>query len=434
MASPRSPRGSLWQHRDFVYLWSGQTVSVFGSLMSRAAIPFIAVLKLGAGALEVALLQAAAIVPALLAGFVAGVWVDRLPRRPLMIACDIGRAAIVATVPVAWAFDALTIAHLAAVAFSAGVLTMFFDVAYLSYLPTLVEREELVEGNSKLAASASVSEFAGFSAAGWLVQALSGAFALAIDALTFVFSAACITLIRTPEPPREQQAADERPSMVAEAGEGLRVVRAHALLRPLAIAVALQSTGFGVFGAIYAVFVLDVLDFEPGPLGAIYGVGGIFSLLGATYAGTAARRFGAGNSMVLGLAIMSACMFIAPLTAGPVLVVAALLTVSQVGDGPFTVFDVNSVSLRQGVTPEQVLGRVNAFMRTTELACMLAGTVAGGLVAQGIGIRPTLAIGGALSAAAALIVLTSPVRPLRDVPSVPLPTDPPDMDAARVTF
>src|SRR5688572_13662707 len=163
----------LWRHPDFVRLWSAQTISVFGSLITGTAIPFTAILVLDASPREVALLAAANHVPGLIFGVAAGVWVDRLRRRPVMIAADLGRAALVTTIPLAYAFDALTIGHLYAVALSAGMLTIFFDVAYQSYLPTLVSRDELVEGNSKLAATASVSEFAGFSVSGWLVQVFS---------------------------------------------------------------------------------------------------------------------------------------------------------------------------------------------------------------------------------------------------------------------
>jgi MFS family permease len=214
----------LWQHPDFVRLWAGQTISVFGSLITGTALPFTAILALDASAFEVGLLAASRTVPSLLIGPFAGVWADRLARRPLMIAADLARAVLLATIPLAYAFDALHIEQLYAVAFATGALTMIFDVAYQSYLPSLVTREELIEGNSKLQATSSVAEFGAFSLGGWLVQILSGPLAILIDAVTFVFSALFVRAIRAPEPAVAAVPAEGRPGVGREFVEGLRAV------------------------------------------------------------------------------------------------------------------------------------------------------------------------------------------------------------------
>jgi MFS family permease len=406
----------LWRHGDFVRLWSGQTISVFGSLITGTAIPFTAILLLDASPRQVALLSAASHVPGLIFGVAAGVWVDRLRRRPVMIAADLGRAALVSTIPIAYAFDALTIAHLYAVALSAGVLTIFFDVAYQSYLPTLVSKDELVEGNSKLAATASVSEFAGFSVSGWLVQVFSGPAAMIVDAASFVVSAIFLRSIRTPEPPPPP--AEDRVGALKEAAEGMRTVAQHPLLRSLAVATPLAAFGTGMFFATYMIFVTRGLGFEPGVLGVIFGLGGISSLFGAALAGTAARRFGAGPAMIAGLGMMGISMLFIPIAHGAGIVAAGLLIAQQIsGDGMFMVADINATSLRQSIAPERMLGRVNAFHRMLDLGFTLAGILVGGEIAARVGLRAALYIGAGSMIAAAVWLLVSPVRGLRVSPS-----------------
>src|SRR5207244_6544733 len=182
-------RTGLWRHPDFVKLWAGETISVFGSLIGRTALHFTAILVLDARPFEVAALLALGIVPELIFAPFVGVWVDRLRRRPIMIAADLGRAALLASIPATYAFDALTMEQLYLVAFLTGILSVCFGVAYQSYLPSLVNRQQLLEGNSKLTASESAAEVGAFGTAGWLVQVFSGRIAILIDAVSFLFSA-----------------------------------------------------------------------------------------------------------------------------------------------------------------------------------------------------------------------------------------------------
>ncbi len=405
----------LWRHPDFVKLWTGQTISVFGSLITGTAIPFTAILTLHASPIQVALLSAANHVPGLLFGVAAGVWVDRLRRRPVMIAADVGRAAVIVSIPIAYVFDALTIWQLYAVALSAGVLTIFFDVAYQSYVPTLVSRDELIEGNSKLAATASVSEFAGFSVSGWLVQVFSGPFAMLVDAISFIVSAAFVRTIRSPEPPPPEPEA--RAPALAEAAEGMRAVLRDPLLRSLAIATPLAAFGIGMFFATYMIFVTRGLGFHPGLLGVIFGLGGISSLFGAMLAGGAARRFGSGPTMIAGVAMMGISMLFIPIARGATVVAAGLLIAQQIsGDGMFMMFDINATSLRQAIAPERMLGRVNAFNRMLDLGFTLAGILAGGVIGQTAGLRLSLYLGAGSMLAAALWLLASPLRSLAAAP------------------
>jgi MFS family permease len=408
---------SLWRNPSFVRLWTGETISVFGSLIGRTALPFTAILVLDAGPIQIALLSAAELVPAFLAGPFVGVWVDRLRRRPIMIAADVGRFALLGTIPLAHVFDALTMEQLYGVAFFVGILTISFDVAYLSYLPTLVNRDQLLEGNSKLAASSSVAEIGGFSLSGWLVQLVTGPVTILIDAVSFLFSAAFVAAIRAPEPPPAP--AEERTSVREEFTEGVRFLLRDPILRPLAASAVTLELAWRLFGAVFLVFVTKDLGFRPGLLGMTFAVGGVSSLFGALLARRSADRFGLGPSMWGGLMLMGVSMLFIPLAQGATAVAVALLVAQQlVGDGGATVFEINQVSLRQSVTPERMLGRVNAAIRLTSLAAMLLGSLIGGVMGETVGLRPTLIAGAGATFAAALWIIASPARGMRDVPVV----------------
>jgi predicted MFS family arabinose efflux permease len=408
----------LWRHPDFTRLWAGQTISIFGSLVGRTALPFTAILVLDAGPIEIAALSVAELAPALLLGPAIGVWVDRLRRRPILITSDVGRFLLLATIPIAHLFDALTMQHLYAVAFLVGILTMFFDVAYLSYLPSLVKREELLEGNSKLAASSSVAEVTGFSLSGWLVQLVTGPVTILIDAVSFLFSALAVATIGTPEPP--PRPGDQRPGIRQEFGEGVRFLLDDAALRALAAAAVTLELSWRLFGAVFLVFVTKDLGFTPGVLGMIFAVGGVSSLVGAMVAQRSARKFGAGPSMWGGLVFMGVSMMFIPVAPEAGLVAATLLVAQQlIGDGGATVFEVNQVSLRQSLTPERMLGRVNAAIRLSSLAAMLLGSLAGGVMGETLGLRVTLVAGACATLAAAGCVFFSRARWLRGPGEVP---------------
>jgi MFS family permease len=401
--------GGLWRHGDFVKLWSAETVSQFGTQVSLLALPLVAILVLDSSAFAVAVLGTIEFLPFILFALPAGVWVDRLRRKPILVAGDLGRAVLLASVPVAYFADALTIWQLYVVALGAGVLTIFFDVAYQSYLPSLVSRDELIEGNSKLAATASVSEFAGFSISGWLVQVFSGPFAILVDAVSFVVSAGFLRTIRAPEPPRG--AVEQRGSAFSEAVDGMRVVVRDPLLRSLAGVTPLASFGIGMFFATYMIFVTRSLGFNPGVLGVIFGLGGISSLFGAVLAGTFARRYGIGVTMIAGIAMMGISMFFIPIAQGATVVAAGLLIAQQIfGDGMYMVFDINATSLRQAIAPQQVLGRITAFNRMLDLGFTLIGILIGGVIGQTVGLRTALCIGAGAMIVAAAWLFVSPVR------------------------
>ena len=407
----------LWRHPDFLRLWSGQTISVFGSLTTRLALPFTAIVYLKAPAFQVALVTSADVLAGIFFALFAGVWVDRLRRRPIMIAADLGRVVIIGSVPLAAAFGELHIAQIYVVAFLAGILTTFFDVAYQAYLPTLISTDELIDGNSKLAGSASVAEFGSFSAAGWLVQLVTAPGAMGVDAVSFLFSAASLRAIRAVEP--APAPIEDRRSVREEIVEGMRALWHEPRLRVIAGSHVAVSAAGGMFGALYVLFVTRDLGLSPGVQGLIYGIGGLSSLAGAAITGWCTRRFGAGRVMMGGLIFGGGgTLLIVPAPDIAVVVVAVLIAQQFICDPGWTVFTINQTSMRQAISPEGVLGRVTAAERFAGLVATLIGSIVAGVVASYTGARFVIALGGLTALSGALIIFLSPLRNATDVAPV----------------
>ena len=290
----RNPFASpLWRNQAFVRVWSAATISIFGSLITRIALPLVAILVLGSGALEVALLRGLDLGATLVFGLVAGAWVDRLRRRPVLIWADLGRAALLGSVPVAFALGVLSFPQLLVVSGLAAILTTFFDAADNAYLPTVVERDGLVEANSALAASGSAAEFMAFGISGFLVQILTAPIAIAIDAVTYLASALLLGTIRQEEAPPPKP--EDREPVLAEIRVGLRLVRHDPILRAFVGAQMALAALWGIFGATWFLFVLDDLELSPAVLGVVAGVGGASSFIGAVVATRATGRWGVGT-------------------------------------------------------------------------------------------------------------------------------------------
>jgi MFS family permease len=415
----RNPFASpLWRNHAFVRVWSAASISIFGSLITRIALPLVAILTLGAGPIEVAILRSIDLVAALFVGLVAGAWVDRLRRRPVLIWADLGRAVLLGSIPVSFVLGTLELWQLIAVAGLAAVLTTFFDAADNAYLPTIVERERLVEANSALAASGSVAEFAGFGIAGFLVQILTGPITVLIDAVTYLISALLLLSVRRPEPPPPPR--EDREPVLDEIRRGIGLVRDDPLLRPFLGAQMLMSTLWGIFGATWFLFALDELDVSPAMVGVIAGVGGASSFVGAVVATRATKRWGVGP-VAIGAMLLAALgnLFIPLAPAGaPLLAVLFLFGQQIVGDSAVTVYDITETSVRQSRVEDRELGRVASTFHVGSAAAQWAATIAAGVLAEIIGLRATafLAPVGALLAAA--ILYWSPVRTLRDLPKM----------------
>ena len=402
----------LWRNVDFLKLWFAQTVSGLGSLMG--ALGFVAVLGLGASPFQMGLLGAFGLLPALMFGLVAGVWVDRLPRRPILIVADFGRAALLASIPLAWIIDSLTIEQLYVVSFGTGLMRVFLDIAYRSYLPSLVPRGNLIEANSKLSASGSVVEAVGFSAGGWIAQFLGSITVAVFDAVTFFVSGIVFSTIRKQEPAREN--TSERRSMRREIAEGLAFVWKDGILRAIAGSTAFTGFTDGVMTALWLIYFVEELGIQPGVVGTIAGVGGVASIGGAAYARRVTRKFGIGPTIVVGHGITAIAFFLVPAASGPVWLAVAFLVAAQLADAPWTVFEINETSLKQAITPGNMLGRVSASNEVLHLSTALVGLLAAGILGEIIGVRVTMVIGGVFGVLAVVVLAVSPVLRTRELP------------------
>lgn len=406
----------LWQHANFLRLWTGQTISQFGSQITLLALPLTAALTLHATPAEMGILSATETAPFLLVGLFAGVWVDRLRRRPILLVTDFARGILLLAIPLAALLGALTIGLLYAVAFLVGILTVFFEVAYQSFLPALVGREQLVEGNSKLEVSRSAAQITGPGVAGGLVQLVTAPIAIIMDAASFFVSALFLVFVRVPEAAPAPRA--ERQTVWKDIGEGLGVVFGNPLLRAIAGCTATSNLGNNIWQAILILYLTRRLGFGAGVVGLIFATGSIGFLCGALLAGRIARRFGLGPTIVGSIALGSLGVLLIPIAQRPASFALPLLIVSQfIAGGSGTIYNINQVSLRQAITPDHLLGRMNATMRFIVWGTLPIGALIGGALGGVIGLRPTLVVGVVIQSSAFLWTFFSPVRALREQPA-----------------
>jgi MFS family permease len=411
------PTGGLWRHADFLKLWSAETISQFGTQVSQLALPLVAILVLDATAFEVAALGTIEFLPFILFTLPAGVWVDRLPRRPILIAGDLGRAGLLATIPAAYVADVLTLGQLYVVGFLVGICTVFFDVAYQSYLPALVEREHIIEGNSKLVMSQSSAQVAGPGFGGLLVEIFTAPYAVLVDAVSFLGSALFILRIRKHEERPQAASHDgEKASLWTELKEGLRYVLDNPNLRAQAGCTATSNLFSNVAFAIFLVFAVRELELSPGVIGVVFSVAGAGSLVGAFTALRLSRRFGIGpTTIAVGMLWGPATLLVALAPAGndavPFLVVASLASGFSIA-----VYNIIQVSYRQAICPPRLQGRMNSVMRFIVWGTIPIGALAGGALGSWVGLRETIVIGGVGGSLAFLWILFSPQRHLREMP------------------
>jgi MFS family permease len=411
----RYPSGGLWRHADFLKLWTGQTISEFGSQISALAIPWLAAVGLHASPFEFSLLGVLGFLPFILFALPAGVWVDRLRRRPILIVGDASRAVLLAAIPLLWAVGVLRIWQLLAIQFVVGIFTVFFDVAYQSYLPSLVDRDRLVEGNAKLQTTVSLALVAGPGLAGVLIATITAPYAIVLDAASFVISTAFMIPIRRREALPEKNEGAPRPRMLPELKEGLAFVVRHPYLRSIAACTG-SSNFFGQIAftivLLYMVRVLHLSSFSAGAVFASFGVG---SIAGALAANRVQRTMGVGPAIVAPAVLFSLAGLAYPLAprsfAAPLFALGSLLF----GYGS-TAYNITQVSLRQAITPERLQGRMNASMRWIVWGTLPLGQLAGGGIATAYGLRAALWVGAIGSLFTFLPVLLSPVRSIREMP------------------
>ena len=418
------PTGGLWRHPDFLKLWSAETISQFGSQVSQLAIPLVAILVLDASAFAVAALGTVLFLPFIFFTLPAGVWVDRWPRRPILIAGDLGRAVLLATIPLAYVADVLTMMQLFVVGFLYGVCTVFFDVAYQSYLPSLVEREQIVQGNSKLEISRSAAQIAGPGLGGILIQIFTAPYAVLIDALSFLGSGLFVLSIRDHVEPHVAAAAvADKPSMWTELKEGLRFVLGNPYLRAQAGCTATSNFFFSLGFSIVLVYFVRELGLSPGIIGIVLSIGSIGSLVAAVTTGRLTGRFGVGPTTIAAAFLQGPAMLmiaLAPMARPiPMLVASGLLTGFVI-----VLYNINQVSFRQAICPERLQGRMNSVMRFIVWGTIPLGNLTGGALATWVGLRETIVIGAIGAGSAFLWILLSPWRSVREMPTGPMDVSP----------
>lgn len=456
MAAPTPPRRSLFRHPNYLKLWTAATVSLFGTQVSQIAIPFIAAVVLKASPGEVGLLTTIEFLPFLLFTLPAGVWVDRFPKKRILVLGDLSRGAMLVSIPVAYALGGLTIWQLYLVGFVNGVATVFFDVADQSYLPTILEREDLVEGNAKLQISQSSAQILGQPFGGGIVALVSAPVAVLVDAVSYLGSALLILWIRVSGLAArgasrglasaaaaeaveatastgagttvsvEARAADRDDAQNAAGGDaggmrsqirdGLNYILRHEYLGNIAATTA-TSNLFGNIGfAIFPVFAYRELQMSPAGVGTIGGLGGAGVLLGALVASRVSARLGIGRTILLAAAVSGPINLLMPL-ATPELALLFLSTSFFLTGITNVVYNVAQVSLRQAITPEHFLGRMNATMRFLVWGTIPIGSLIGAGLSEVIGVRPTIWISAILGLFAFLPVFFSKVRSIRTIPS-----------------
>ncbi len=397
--------------RDFTALWIGQTISLFGSAVTALALPSVAVLTLHATPLQVGTLDALEIAAFPVLGLAIGVWADRAARRPIMLAANLVRAAVLGSILLTAAAHRISFAQLAVAAVVMGIGGAFFEICYQSYLPSLVERAALPAANARLEFSRSAASIAGSGIAGPLIAAIGAPFALGVDAVSYLVSSLSLAVIRT----REQHARERPPgaSFVADLREGLEVVVRSPVLRSISACTATSNFGGSMTGAVYLIFAYRELHLSPTVMGIVFAVANV-GFAGAALAVPARRRLGLGPVLALAACaegIIALCLPLAALGAP----VAVLLGTQLATTFVIPIYNINQVSLRQAMVPHALQGRMNATVRTFVWGTIPLGALAGGALGNAFGTVPTIVAAAAVQALAALWIVLSPVLRMRDV-------------------
>jgi MFS family permease len=412
----QAPR-SLLRDPDFLKLWTGQSISSFGTQITILAVPILAAVALKVSPFEFGLLATIEFLPVVILSLPAGVWVDRLRRRPILIWGDVGRAISLLSIPIAFALNVLTIWQLYAVVFVNGCLTVFFDVAYQSYLPSIVQRDQLVDGNAKLELTRAASQRLGPGLAGVLIAILTAPFAILIDAVSYAVSAVFVASIRRPEPPPEphDKATGPRPSIRGEIGVGLRYVAGNRVLRALALTVALGYLFGTIADSILILFLVTERQFSPALIGLAFTLGSVGVITGALVTSRLTKAIGVGPMIVL--AAVAEGLSWLPVAIAPDSLLFLGLTTTIVALSFFgMMWNVNAMSLRQAITPPGVRGRMNATMRFISWGTIPVGYLIGGFLGGVIGLHNTIWVGAIGSVVSFVPVALSPIRRIREMP------------------
>ncbi|MGE5828530.1 MAG: MFS transporter [Micromonosporaceae bacterium] len=411
--SVRTQRGGLWRDSDFLRFWSAETLSLLGAQISLVAIPLLAVTKLSATPVQMGVLNAAQFLPFLLLTLIAGVWVDQRRRRPLLIGANFGRALLYGLIPLFAAMQLLNIGVLSTLVFLAGMLTVVFDLAYQSYLPSLVGNEHLIEGNSKVEGSRSFAQLSGPGAAGVMVGAIGAATAVLINAVTYLVSAVTMLFIRRPEPV-PQPDSGPRASLWVQIGRGLRLTVSNKYLRPLGIEAACYNLFNQMLWAVLILYLSRALHFSPLTIGLILTMEGVGALLGSLVAARLSRQYGLGRTVVWSIVVANLAPLLIPAAVNGSAFSAALIGVALMINGAgIVIYGIQAISVRQAAVTSDVLGRTNAGYRFAVTGTAAIGALLGGVVGGLVGLRPTMVIGALGTLGAMWVVFLSPIPGLR---------------------
>jgi MFS family permease len=405
---------SLLREANFRKFWVGQTISLFGDQITYIALPLTGVLVLDANAAQMGYLGAAALLPHLFFALPAGVWLERVPRRrQVMILADVGRAGLLASLPLAYVFDSLTFTQLYVVAFGTGTLAVLFDISYSTLYVAIVERERYIEANSFLHGSRSFSYIAGPSVGGVLVQFLSAPTALLADALSFVASALFLGRLEAPEPPLERRTTRARD----EVTEGLAFLFRNSILRPALLGTATLNFFNYAFWALFLLYAADELGIKAGTLGLVLGVGAFGGLTGAVVAGRLGRRIGLGPAFILGMVLFPLPLLLIPAAGGPEPRVLAMLFAAEFLSGlGVMILDINASAFMTALTPDRLRSRTTGAFNFVNWGIRPLGSLLGGALGSALGLRPALWLSSVAALAGVLWLLPSPIPALRDLP------------------
>lgn len=412
----RRPTGALWRNSDFLKLWTGQSISELGSQVSGLAIPLLAAINLDATPLEFSLLGVLGFLPFILFALPAGVWVDRLRRRYILIIGDAARAILLALIPVLWALHVLQIWHLMILQFVIGIFTVFFDVAYQSYLPALIEREDLVDGNSKLQLTVSVAQTGGPPMSVALMQAVGTANAIIADCLSFVVSTIFMLTMRHREDPPKPEAGQKRPKMWPQVKEGLNWVVRHRWLRPVAICTGSSNFFSQLSFGILILYMVRTLHLSKPEIAAVFVAGPVGSIAAGLFTNRVNKRIGVGRTILWTSIGFAFAGFLFP-TAPPSFPLPSLMIGSVIFGFAAVAYNITQVSLRQAITPERLQGRMNAAMRWVVWGTIPLGALTGGAIATEWGLKSALWVGAIGGAFTFLPIFLSSIPAIREMPA-----------------
>jgi MFS family permease len=407
-------KGNLWHHRDFVKFWVGDTFTQFTGQVTDLALPTVAILTLQVTAFQLGVLNALGFIAFPVLGLFVGVWMDRVKRKPVMVVVNLIEVVTLATVPVAFVLGALSLYQLYLVSLIMGTCTLFFDVAYQSYLTSLVRREDVVEGNQKLQTSASGAQVVGPSVASALMQLFGAAMSIVVDAFGTLFAALMLVSIRRPEPQPGHASADGQRHFFAEMKEGVRVITGNKLLWTQAGCTGTSNLGSNIFSVAILLYAYRTLGISKGVIGVAFSMGAVGFLVGVLIASAVTRRLGLGRTIALST-VGNLGVLVALLANGTfgVLILGFAFFVGSLG---IPIYNINQVSLRQIITPNRLQGRMNATMRTIVWGTIPVGALLGGVLVTSLGVLPTIVIGGLISGGSSLWIFLGPIFKLKKQP------------------